>query len=177
VALPLLWCFSVLRVASENTMIFFHPSRNNPASVAAAPRPIAEHAGPAPDPLSDPAGGGITRTIFRAASRVDRIAIVITRVGLIVVLIWIGGLEAVDYEAEGIAPIAANMLGTFIVVIGAMIALHPWLPCDVVIELIWLVAKRVETSAAMSAVTVLFPSRLRVAACPAATRFIFGPMN
>ena len=32
----------------------------------------------------------------------------VTRVGLIVVLLWIGGLKAFPYEADGIVPFVAN---------------------------------------------------------------------
>jgi reactive chlorine resistance protein C len=32
----------------------------------------------------------------------------VTRVGLIVVLLWIGGLKAFRYEADGIVPFVAN---------------------------------------------------------------------
>ncbi len=34
--------------------------------------------------------------------------VIITRVGLVVVLTWIGGLKAYQYEAEGIVPLVAN---------------------------------------------------------------------
>jgi uncharacterized membrane protein YkgB len=45
---------------------------------------------------------------FRIAARADRAGIVVTRVGLIVVLVWIGGLKAFRYEADGIVPFVAN---------------------------------------------------------------------
>lgn len=45
---------------------------------------------------------------FELAARADRIGITITRLGLIVVLLWIGGLKAFRYEAEGIVPFVAN---------------------------------------------------------------------
>lgn len=48
------------------------------------------------------------RSIFEIAARADRAAIVVTRLGLIVVLLWIGGLKAFKYEAVGIAPLVAN---------------------------------------------------------------------
>ena len=41
-------------------------------------------------------------------ARADRLGISITRLGLIVVLLWIGGLKIVKYEAEGIVPFVAN---------------------------------------------------------------------
>lgn len=45
---------------------------------------------------------------FKAASRADRLGVTVTRVGLIVVLLWIGGLKVFKYEAEGIIPFVAN---------------------------------------------------------------------
>lgn len=38
----------------------------------------------------------------------ERIGVSLTRLGLIVVLLWIGGLKVVKYEAEGIVPFVAN---------------------------------------------------------------------
>ncbi len=49
----------------------------------------------------------ITRC-FEVASRADRLGIAVTRIGLIVVLLWIGGLKAFRYEADGIVPFVAN---------------------------------------------------------------------
>ena len=46
--------------------------------------------------------------VFEAASRADRVGVAVTRVGLIVVLLWIGGLKAFRYEADGIVPFVAN---------------------------------------------------------------------
>lgn len=46
--------------------------------------------------------------VFQAASRADRVGVAVTRVGLIVVLLWIGGLKAFKYEADGIVPFVAN---------------------------------------------------------------------
>ena len=43
----------------------------------------------------------ITR-IFEIAARADRAGVVVTRIGLIIVLLWIGGLKAFKYEAQGI---------------------------------------------------------------------------
>ncbi len=45
---------------------------------------------------------------FEALSRMDHVGVAVTRIGLIVVLLWIGGLKAAKYEAEGIAPFVAN---------------------------------------------------------------------
>jgi reactive chlorine resistance protein C len=49
----------------------------------------------------------ITR-IFEIAARADRAGVLVTRIGLIVVLLWIGGLKAFKYEAQGIVPFVAN---------------------------------------------------------------------
>ena len=107
---------------------------------------------------------------FERAARADRVAVALTRLGLIIVLVWIGGLKAARYEADGIVPFVANSpvmsffyadpqgyrphmnaegalvpanrawheangtyrfalgLGLVIVLFGAMLAVHPWLP-------------------------------------------------
>ena len=46
--------------------------------------------------------------VLELASRMDRIGIAVTRAGLIVVLLWIGGLKIFRYEADGIVPFVAN---------------------------------------------------------------------
>ncbi len=109
--------------------------------------------------------------LFELAARFDRAGVVVTRIGLVVVLVWIGSLKAFRYEDEGIVPFVANSplmsflyrepageyrhhmnregelvpanrewhefngtyefawgLGSVIVALGAMIAVHPWLP-------------------------------------------------
>jgi uncharacterized membrane protein YkgB len=45
---------------------------------------------------------------LRAATRVDRLGIAVTRIGLIVVLVFIGSLKAFRYEAQGIVPFVAH---------------------------------------------------------------------
>jgi uncharacterized membrane protein YkgB len=45
---------------------------------------------------------------FELAARLDRVAITVTRIGLVVVLVWIGGLKVFAYEDEGIVPFVAN---------------------------------------------------------------------
>jgi uncharacterized membrane protein YkgB len=45
---------------------------------------------------------------FQAAAKADRIGLTVTRIGLAVVLLWIGGLKAFPYEADGIVPFVAN---------------------------------------------------------------------
>jgi uncharacterized membrane protein YkgB len=49
----------------------------------------------------------ITR-ILKVAARADRVGVIVTRIGLIVVLLWIGSLKAFKYEAQGIVPLVAN---------------------------------------------------------------------
>lgn len=46
--------------------------------------------------------------LFELAARMDKIGVAVTRVGLIVVLLWIGGLKVFRYEADGIVPFVAN---------------------------------------------------------------------
>lgn len=46
--------------------------------------------------------------LFTLAARADKLGIAVTRVGLIIVLLWIGGLKAFKYEADGIIPFVAN---------------------------------------------------------------------
>jgi uncharacterized membrane protein YkgB len=48
------------------------------------------------------------RTVFELAARTDRVGVTVTRIGLIIVLLWIGGLKAFRYEADGIVPFVAN---------------------------------------------------------------------
>ncbi len=46
--------------------------------------------------------------LFELATRMDNVGVTVTRIGLIVVLMWIGGLKAYRYEADGIVPFVAN---------------------------------------------------------------------
>lgn len=46
--------------------------------------------------------------LFAFAAALDRVGVTLTRVGLVVVLVWIGGLKAYRYEDEGIVPYVAN---------------------------------------------------------------------
>jgi uncharacterized membrane protein YkgB len=48
------------------------------------------------------------RKLMELASRMDTAGVMLSRVGLIVVLLWIGGLKAFRYEADGIVPFVAN---------------------------------------------------------------------
>jgi uncharacterized membrane protein YkgB len=48
------------------------------------------------------------RRIYEQAAKLDRVGMGLLRLGLIVVVFWIGGLKFADYEADGIVPLAAN---------------------------------------------------------------------
>ena len=50
---------------------------------------------------------GVVRFYSMAAS-LDRVGMVLLRLGLVVVLVWIGSLKFARYEAEGIVPLVAN---------------------------------------------------------------------
>lgn len=55
------------------------------------------------------------RKLFEFAARMDQWGITVTRVGLVIVLVWIGGLKVYRYEADGIVPFVANspLMGFF----------------------------------------------------------------
>jgi len=46
--------------------------------------------------------------LFELAARMDHLGVSVTRIGLVVVLVWIGSLKVYKYEAEGIVPFVAN---------------------------------------------------------------------
>jgi uncharacterized membrane protein YkgB len=48
------------------------------------------------------------RKLYESAAGIDRVAVAALRLGLIVVLVWIGGLKAAKYEADSIVPFVAN---------------------------------------------------------------------
>jgi uncharacterized membrane protein YkgB len=48
------------------------------------------------------------KNIYARAASLDRIGLGLLRLGLVVVLVWIGGLKFAPYEAGGIAPLLAN---------------------------------------------------------------------
>lgn len=48
------------------------------------------------------------KKFLTVAARADRLGVTMARLGLIVVLLWIGGLKAFKYEADGIVPFVAN---------------------------------------------------------------------
>lgn len=51
---------------------------------------------------------GIFRRALIAAARIDRLGMGLLRLGLVIVLVWIGGLKFANYEADGIVPLVAN---------------------------------------------------------------------
>lgn len=48
------------------------------------------------------------KNIYARAASLDRIGLGLLRLGLVVVLVWIGGLKFARYEADGIVPLVAN---------------------------------------------------------------------
>jgi uncharacterized membrane protein YkgB len=46
--------------------------------------------------------------LITLASRADRIGVAVTRLGLVIVLLWIGGQKVTHFEADGIVPFVAN---------------------------------------------------------------------
>lgn len=47
-------------------------------------------------------------TLLRLAAGFDRAGFTMLRLGLVIVLVWIGALKAAPYEADGIVPFVAN---------------------------------------------------------------------
>ncbi|MCD7983171.1 MAG: YkgB family protein [Desulfovibrio sp.] len=47
-------------------------------------------------------------SVFRCMAQTESFAVSLTRLGLIVVLLWIGGLKVAPYEADGIVPFVAE---------------------------------------------------------------------
>lgn len=56
---------------------------------------------------SNPAPRGL-RSIYLRAAALDRFGMGMLRLGLVLVLVWIGGLKFVPYEADSIVPLVAN---------------------------------------------------------------------
>ena len=52
--------------------------------------------------------GFFAKRIFEQAAKLDRVGMGLLRLGLVMVLVWIGGLKFADYEADGIVPLVAN---------------------------------------------------------------------
>lgn len=51
---------------------------------------------------------GLTWQLFVRMARFDRAGMILLRLGLVVVLLWIGGIKFADYEAESIVPFVSN---------------------------------------------------------------------
>jgi uncharacterized membrane protein YkgB len=47
-------------------------------------------------------------SLYGRLASLDRIGMALLRLGLVVVLVWIGGLKFADYEADSIVPLVAN---------------------------------------------------------------------
>jgi uncharacterized membrane protein YkgB len=118
-----------------------------------------------------PTANNLVKRIYAGAAGFDRFGMGLLRLGLVIVLLWIGGLKFANYEADSIVPLVANSpamsffyhhpapeykqymnkegelngahrawhesngtypfsrgLGIAIVLIGLLIALHPFLP-------------------------------------------------
>ena len=58
--------------------------------------------------LRHSASDSLVRRIFEFAASLDRVGMFLLRLGLVIVLLWIGGLKFADYEADGIVPLVAN---------------------------------------------------------------------
>lgn len=59
-------------------------------------------------PESPYAKGALSLRFFAHAASLDRIGVSVLRVGLVIVLVWIGALKFADYEADSIVPLVAN---------------------------------------------------------------------
>jgi Protein of unknown function, DUF417 len=51
---------------------------------------------------------GAVQCIFTVAASLDGFGMALLRLGLVIVLVWIGGLKFARYEAEDIVPLVAN---------------------------------------------------------------------
>jgi uncharacterized membrane protein YkgB len=63
------------------------------------------------DTLHDDGKSHLSHWLFvalSAASKLDRLAMGMLRASLVIVLVWIGGLKFVNYEADSIVPLVAN---------------------------------------------------------------------
>lgn len=47
-------------------------------------------------------------TVFERMAQADALGASLARIGMIIVLLWIGGLKVAEYEADGIVPFVAN---------------------------------------------------------------------
>jgi uncharacterized membrane protein YkgB len=51
---------------------------------------------------------GVVQRIYSKAANLDRVGMSLLRLGLVIVLFWIGGLKFAPYEADSIVPLVAN---------------------------------------------------------------------
>jgi uncharacterized membrane protein YkgB len=70
------------------------------ASVATVPTTFTQ--------VSTVAQKSVFTRILTVVSRLDRVGMAMLRTGLVVVLVWIGGLKFASYEADSIVPMVAN---------------------------------------------------------------------
>jgi len=61
-----------------------------------------------PEHLAWHANSGVVHRLFARAASLDRLGIGLLRVGLVIVLVWIGALKFANYEADSIVPLVAN---------------------------------------------------------------------
>src|SRR2546429_9394816 len=69
---------------------------------------LHEHEYPAGSATDSAARVSPIRRIYIKAARLDRFGMGMLRLGLVVVLVWIGGFKFASYEAEGNVPLVAN---------------------------------------------------------------------
>src|SRR6266404_6743217 len=90
------------------------PTTNQPSttaldvSVVGSDRPIVQFLAREGTRESQDERTGVIRSLYVNVARLDRVGFGMLRLGLVVVLCWIGGLKAANYEAEGIVPFVAN---------------------------------------------------------------------
>src|SRR5262245_19464836 len=101
----------------------------------------------APTPnSSDTLVARLDHTLALAGPRAEAVGNHTLRYGLVLILLWIGGMKFTTYEAQGIRPFVensplfawtypvlgvqglSNILGTTEILVGLLIAARPWLP-------------------------------------------------
>ena len=97
-------------------------------------------------PRTTTAGLRLDRVLAGLGSRADALGGHALRYGLVLILLWIGGMKFTAYEAEGIRPFVenspffawtypvfgvrgmSNILGVTEILVGLLIAARPWFP-------------------------------------------------
>jgi reactive chlorine resistance protein C len=71
---------------------------------------MANHSAYFPGTATEPleSGAPAIRRLYIKAASLDRFGMAMVRLGLVIVLVWIGGLKFASYEADGIVPLVAN---------------------------------------------------------------------